>query len=80
MWHADHESPDGVSAFETDVVAVDGDTAVVSARALRRPVRQEYRDLWVVLFNDEGPVHLVRAVAVLTREAVVRTRLRPPST
>jgi hypothetical protein len=36
-------------------VTVDGDTAVVRARVLYGdPVRQEYTDLWVIEFDDEG--------------------------
>ena len=55
----------------TEMVAVDGDTAVV--RAVVRegdPLRQECTDLWLVRLDDHGRV-LVRGVALLAREAVV---------
>ena len=41
--------------MSTDIVALDGDVAVV--RALVRygdPVRQEYTDLWIVRFDATG--------------------------
>ena len=55
MWEAEREGPDEVFSLATDVLAVDGPTAVV--RALVRygdPLRQEYRDLWVIRFADNG--------------------------
>ena len=55
MWEAEREGPDEVFTLETEVVAVDGDTAVVRALVLYGdPVRQEYTDLWVVEFDGEG--------------------------
>jgi ketosteroid isomerase-like protein len=55
MWEAEREGPDEVFTLETEVVTVDGDTAVVRARVLYGdPVRQEYTDLWVIEFDDEG--------------------------
>ena len=55
MWEAEREGPDEVFKLETSVVAVEGDTAIVRAQVFYGdPVRQEYRDLWVVQFDDAG--------------------------
>jgi hypothetical protein len=55
MWDAQRDGPDEVFTMTSEVVAVDGDTAVV--RLLVRygdPVRQEYKDLWVIRFATDG--------------------------
>jgi ketosteroid isomerase-like protein len=55
MWEDDRDGPGEVFTISTDIVAVEGDTAVV--RALVRygdPVRQEYKDLWVLRMNDRA--------------------------
>ena len=55
MWEQDRSGPDEVFTLSTEVVAVEGDSAVV--RALVRygdPVRQEYTDLWVLGFDGQG--------------------------
>jgi hypothetical protein len=52
---AQREGPEEVFAMESEVVAVEGDTGV--ARLVVRygdPVRQTYRDLWVVRFDAQG--------------------------
>jgi ketosteroid isomerase-like protein len=55
MWEAEREGPDEVFTLETEVVAVEGDTAIVRAQVFYgKPVRQEYRDLWVVQFDEKG--------------------------
>ena len=55
MWEAERDGPDEVFTIETEIVTVDGDTAVVRALVLYGdPLRQEYRDLWVVEFDDSG--------------------------
>jgi hypothetical protein len=39
----------------TDILAVDGPTAVVRAWGQPRdPPRQEYRDLWIIRLGDDG--------------------------
>jgi ketosteroid isomerase-like protein len=54
-WEEGRDGPDEVFTMTTDVVAVDGDVAVVRAEvAYGEPVRQEYRDLWVVRFGPDG--------------------------
>lgn len=55
MWEADRNGPGEVFTLSTEVLAVDGDTAVV--RALVRygsPMRQEYTDLWIVELDGDG--------------------------
>ena len=55
MWDAERDGPDEVFTMVSEVVAVDGDTGVV--RVLVRygePVRQEYKDLWVIRFAGDG--------------------------
>lgn len=55
MWEEDRRGPDEVFTMSTEIVALDGDVAVV--RALVRygePVRQEYTDLWIVRFEATG--------------------------
>ena len=56
-----------VFTLATDVLAVDGATAVVLAEVrYGDPLRQEYRDLWVIRLRDDGyAVQLVRGVALL---------------
>ncbi len=55
MWEEDRQGPDEVFTMSTEIVALDGDVAVV--RALVRygePVSQEYTDLWIVRFETTG--------------------------
>lgn len=55
MWDHDREGPDEVFTLSTEIVAVEGDTAVVRADVqYREPIRQEYRDLWLMRFDDDG--------------------------
>jgi ketosteroid isomerase-like protein len=55
MWAAEREGPDEVFRMSHDVVAVDGEVAVVCAEVLYgEPVSQKYRDLWVIRFADDG--------------------------
>jgi ketosteroid isomerase-like protein len=54
-WDGERDGPDEAFTMESEVIAVDGDTAV--ARVLVRygdPVRQEYLDLWIVRFAADG--------------------------
>jgi hypothetical protein len=54
MWEEDREGPGEVFSLMTEIVAVDGDTAVVRAEVrYGQPVRQEYRDLWILNFQAE---------------------------
>jgi len=55
MWDAEREGPDEVFTLATDVLAVDGPVAVVRAEVrYGEPLRQEYRDLWVIQLDDDG--------------------------
>ena len=55
MWEAEREGPDEVFRMTSDIVAVDGVTAVVRVGVgYGDPVRQEYRDLWVMRFTADG--------------------------
>jgi hypothetical protein len=55
MWDAEREGPDEVFTLATDILAVDGPVAVVRAEVrYGDPLRQEYRDLWVIRLDDDG--------------------------
>jgi ketosteroid isomerase-like protein len=55
MWEAERDGPDEVFTLATDTLAVDGPIAVVRAEVrYGDPLRQEYRDLWVLRFADDG--------------------------
>jgi hypothetical protein len=55
MWEAEREGPDEVFAMTSSIVAVEGATAVVRVEVrYGDPVTQEYRDLWVIRFADDG--------------------------
>jgi hypothetical protein len=55
MWDDDREGPDEPFTLSTQIVAVEGDTAVVRAEVhYGEPVSQEYRDLWVIRFDADG--------------------------
>ena len=55
MWESAREGPDEIFTLATDILAVDGPTAVVRADVgYGQPLRQEYRDLWVVRLSEDG--------------------------
>ena len=55
MWDQERDGPEEVFTLTTDILAVDGTTAVVRAEVrYGDPLRQEYRDLWVILLRDDG--------------------------
>ncbi|MFF5991239.1 YybH family protein [Prauserella flavalba] len=55
MWEAERAGPDEVFRMTGEPVALDGDTAVVRVEvSYGEPVRQEYRDLWVIRFAGDG--------------------------
>jgi len=55
MWEAERDGPGEVFRMTSDVIAADGDTAVVRVEvAYGEPVHQEYRDLWIARFADDG--------------------------
>jgi len=55
MWEREREGPEEIFTLATDIVAVDGQVAVVRAEvSYGDPVTQEYRDLWVIRFAAVG--------------------------
>src|ERR1700744_1019423 len=55
MWDAERAGPlDERFTLATDILAVDGDTAVVRAEVQYAQPEQEYRDLWVIQLADDG--------------------------
>ena len=55
MWEAEREGPDEVFRMTSDVIAVDGDTAVVRLEVhYDGPPPTEYRDLWILEFDRTG--------------------------
>ncbi|WDZ86260.1 YybH family protein [Micromonospora cathayae] len=55
MWDAQRDGPDEVFRMSGEIVAVDGDTAVTRMEVrYGDPVRQEYRDLWIIRFAGDG--------------------------
>jgi ketosteroid isomerase-like protein len=55
MWEKEREGPDEAFSMTSEVVAIDGDTAVVRAEvSYGDPVSREYRDLWVIRFAGDG--------------------------
>jgi ketosteroid isomerase-like protein len=55
MWEAEREGPDEVFTLTAGILAVDGQVAVVRAEVCYGdPPSQEYRDLWVIRFTEDG--------------------------
>jgi hypothetical protein len=55
MWEEDRERPNEAFTLSTEVVAVDDQMAVVRAEVrYAQPVRQEYRDLWILQLEADG--------------------------
>jgi ketosteroid isomerase-like protein len=55
MWKDERDGPDEVFAMSSEIVAVAGDVGVARVEVrYGEPVRQEYRDLWVMRFADDG--------------------------
>jgi ketosteroid isomerase-like protein len=55
MWEQEREGPDEVFTLATEIIAVDGPVAVVRAEVrYGDPLRQEYRDLWIIRLDDDG--------------------------
>jgi hypothetical protein len=55
MWEEDRDGPNEVFTLSTEVVAVDDLIAVVRAEVrYGQPVRQEYRDLWILRLDADG--------------------------
>jgi len=55
MWDEEREGPDEVFTLATEILAVDGATAVVRAKVhYGDPPHQEYRYLWVIYLDGDG--------------------------
>jgi ketosteroid isomerase-like protein len=55
FWEAEREGPDEVFTLTAEVVADQGDRGVVRVEVVYGdPPEQEYRDLWVITFDDGG--------------------------
>lgn len=55
MWDQERQGPDEVFTLSTEIVAVEDDTAVVRAEVrYGQPVRQEYRDVWILHLDADG--------------------------
>jgi uncharacterized protein (TIGR02246 family) len=55
MWEETRDGPAEVFTLTSEIVAVDGDVAVVRAQVrYGDPVTQEYRDLWIMRFAADG--------------------------
>jgi ketosteroid isomerase-like protein len=58
MWDEQREGPGEVFTLATEILAVDGSMAVVRAEVgYGDPLRQEYRDLWVIRLGDDRRCH-----------------------
>lgn len=55
FWEAERKSPDEEFAMHSDVLTVDGTTAVVRISVdYGEPGHSRWRDLWVMVFDDHG--------------------------
>jgi len=55
MWEGERDGPDELFEMTSEIIAVDGDTAVVRVEVrYGYPAPQEYRDLWVMRFAADG--------------------------
>jgi hypothetical protein len=55
MWERERTGPDEQFTMSSEIVAIDGDTAVVRAAVdYAGPPAREYRDLWVIRFDQAG--------------------------
>jgi hypothetical protein len=55
LWESEREGPDEVFTMESEIVAVEGDTAVVRVKVrYGQPTKREYSDLWLIRFGPGG--------------------------
>lgn len=55
MWEREREGPDEDFTMRSEIVAVDGETAVIRVEVrYGGPPEREYRDLWVMRLRDDG--------------------------
>ena len=54
-WEVEREGPKEIFAMTSEIVALDGETAVVRVEVTYGdPVDREYRDLWVIRLGEDG--------------------------
>ena len=54
LWEAERQGPDEGFTMTSELVAVDGDTAVARVEVAYAQPSREYRDLWVMRFAGDG--------------------------
>jgi uncharacterized protein (TIGR02246 family) len=55
MWEAERDGPDEVFHMNSEIIAVDGDTAVVRVDVeYGDPLDEEWADLWLLRFAPDG--------------------------
>ncbi|MCM0673321.1 nuclear transport factor 2 family protein [Micromonospora phytophila] len=55
MWEDERAGPDEVFEMISEIVAIEGDTAVARVEVqYGNPVDHEYRDLWIMRFAEDG--------------------------
>jgi hypothetical protein len=55
LWERERKGPDEPFSMSREIVAVEGDTAVVRVEvSYGGPDLLQYRDLWIVCFGEEG--------------------------
>jgi len=55
MWEEERDGADEMFTMTSEVIAVEGDTGVARVEVrYGEPVRQEYRDLWIMRFAPDG--------------------------
>ena len=55
MWEAERNGADEFFEMTSDIVAIEDETAVVRVEVrYGEPVNQEYRDLWIIGFAEDG--------------------------
>ena len=54
LWEAERDGPDEPFTLQHEIVAVDGDTAVVRVEVRYDQPSGEFRDLWLIRFGADG--------------------------
>jgi uncharacterized protein (TIGR02246 family) len=54
LWEAERDGADEAFTMHSEIVAVDGDTAVVRVGVRYAEPPREYRDLWILRFDQRG--------------------------
>ena len=58
MWDEERTGPDEAFAMTSEVIAVDGDTAVARVEVTYgEPDHEEFHDLWIMQFTEDGRCH-----------------------